>query len=85
MWLDHPSRLFQTSILHRSNNRATSSAVTYGGGRLRYWPRDSAPSSEKSLLPVEALVAGNSTSSASTSLDVKFPCEKVIVSSLGRG
>ena len=58
------------------NNRTKSSVVTYEAERLRYWPRDPAPSSEKSLLPVLALVVGNSTSSASTSLDVQFLAKK---------
>ena len=55
------------------NHRTKSSAETYD---LRCWPRDPALSSEKSLLPVLALVAGNSSSRASTSLDVRFPTNK---------
>ena len=67
---------FELRYYIKVNNRAKSSAVTYGAGRLRYWPRDPTLSSNKSLLPVLALIVGNSTSSASTSLDVKFLVNK---------
>ena len=64
---------FELRYYMKVNHRTKSSAKTYG---LRCWPRDPAPSSEKSLLPVLALVAGNSMSNASTSLDVKFLTNK---------
>ena len=67
---------FKLQYYIKVNNRTKSSAVTYEVGHLRYWPRDPVPSSEKSLLPVLALVAGNSSSRAFISLDATFPVNK---------